>query len=62
MNEEYTVPLALQDFMPVALSSAGLFFLAEMMARATGQSLRTSPELVDIMSRMIGRASCRERV
>jgi len=34
MNEQYTVPLALQDFMPVALSSAGLFFLAEMMARA----------------------------
>lgn len=32
MNE-YTIPLALQDFMPVALSSAGLFFLAEMIAR-----------------------------
>ncbi|BCX03119.1 MAG: hypothetical protein KatS3mg053_1057 [Candidatus Roseilinea sp.] len=39
MNE-YTIPLALQDFMPVALSSAGLFFLAEMIARtnqATGR-------------------------
>lgn len=31
---EYTVPLALQDFMPVALASAGLFFLAAMIARA----------------------------
>jgi hypothetical protein len=30
------------------------WLMAEMMARATGQSLRTSPELVDIMSRMIG--------
>ncbi len=39
MNE-YTVPLALQDFMPVMLSSAGLFFLAEMIVRtnrATGR-------------------------
>lgn len=31
---EYTIPLALQDFMPVALASAGLFFLAAMIARA----------------------------
>lgn len=30
------------------------WLMAEMMARATGQSLRTSPELVDLMSRMMG--------
>jgi len=29
--ETYSVPLALQDFMPVALSATGLFFLAEMI-------------------------------
>jgi hypothetical protein len=29
--EQYSVPLALQDFMPVALSATGLFFLAEMI-------------------------------
>lgn len=30
------------------------WLMAEMMARATGGSLRTSPELVDLMSRMMG--------
>jgi hypothetical protein len=36
--EEYSVPLALQDFMPVALSATGLFFLAEMIKQMARDS------------------------
>lgn len=35
-TEVYSVALALQDFVPVALSATGLFFLAEMIARMSG--------------------------
>ncbi len=34
--DAYSIPLAVQDFMPVALSATGLFFLAEMVARMSG--------------------------
>ncbi len=34
--ETYSVALALQDYVPVALSAAGLFYLAEMIARLSG--------------------------
>lgn len=33
MNETYSVFMALQDYMPVALSSVGMFFLARFVAR-----------------------------
>lgn len=36
--EQYSIPLALQDFVPVALSSIGLFFLAELIAAGEGKS------------------------
>ncbi|MBL8057393.1 MAG: hypothetical protein JNK29_11875 [Anaerolineales bacterium] len=36
--ETYSVALALQDYVPVALSALGLFFLAEMIARMSAEA------------------------
>lgn len=36
--ETYSLALALQDYVPVALSAAGLFYLAEMIARLSGDA------------------------
>lgn len=36
--DNYSITLALQDFMPVALSSIGLFYIAEMIATAESRS------------------------
>lgn len=36
MEETYSIPLALQDFMPVALSSVGLFYLADLFNKLSG--------------------------
>jgi hypothetical protein len=50
----YSVPLALQDFMPVALSATGLFFLAEMIARLSNDSRVANIALLGAWLVMLG--------
>ena len=50
--EQYSIALALEDFVPVALSSIGLFYLAEMIGAAEGKS--RWPALVGAWLVMLG--------
>ena len=40
--EQYSIALALEDFVPVALSAIGLFYLAQMIAAAESKRDRKS--------------------
>jgi hypothetical protein len=50
--EQYSIALALQDFVPVALSSIGLFYLAQMIA--TAESKSRWPALLGAWLAMLG--------
>lgn len=52
--EQYSVPLALQDFMPVALSATGLFFLAEMIKHMARDSRVSNIALLGAWLVMLG--------